>query len=151
MSFSDADADFQRLIETNHTNQGRLQAYQQLKYDVKEERNRRIQARNEIMRDYGRYIPLVNNQPSSVQGEPPLITMMANAEEQADTDEEESGGDYIEVDTANRLRERASQSMIEISNYRRRMLDLVNYNKHLFVNLTPPAVPATIAPPPLPF
>jgi len=52
MSFSDADADFQRLIETNQTGVARRQAFQQLANAVAQERNARIEQRRQVMMDY---------------------------------------------------------------------------------------------------
>jgi ribonuclease D len=150
MNFTNPERDFYERIHNHSTGRERMAYIRELNAAVNAEANRRNLARNEIMRDYRRYVPLVNNQPTSVEGETPLQTMMANAEEQADTDEEESGGDYIEVDTANRLRERATQRIIDIHNYQRNIARLAQYNRHMFLNLDSPSVPAVIAPPPLP-
>jgi len=145
MSFSDADADFQRLIETNQTGVARRQAFQQLANAVAQERNARIEQRRQVMMDYIDYIPRNQTQPTNVPNETPEQTMRINAREQR------GGGDMYEVDIANRLRERENQKIVQMNNYQRRMLDLVHYNRHLFVNLPPPSVGATITPPPLPF
>jgi|DEB0MinimDraft_6_1074348.scaffolds.fasta_scaffold53283_1 hypothetical protein len=145
MSFSDADADFQRLIETNQTGVARRQAFQQLANAVAQERNARIEQRRQIMMDYIDYIPRNQTQPTNVPNETPEQTMRINAREQR------GGGDMYEVDIANRLRERENQKIVQMNNYKRRMLDLVHYNRHLFYNLPPPSVGATLAPPPLPF
>ena len=144
MSFTNPERDFYERINNHSTGRERMASIRELNAAVNAEAHRRTQARDEIMRDYRRYVPLINNQPTSVQGETPLQTMMFNAEDN------EGGGDYIEVDTANRLRERATQRIIDIYNYQRNIARLAQHNRHMFLNLASPSVPAIIAPPPLP-